>query len=570
MKYYNDENRFGIHYTLNGQEFNDKIKISIGKETDVCLIMYTDGSVGPGLQQGVPGIIGSGWHGYMYEIDGKDKNSDLPNTFYTTDSGYITANITDKKQNRNIVSPIGYIDGIFGNPEETGWSNKAEIKAMELCLGTIIDFKSRIELLNLKFVNILSDSTYILKLLESSDIAIAKYENQLFKDDIKSILVKEFNNYKEESVDVIIIYSRLLKEIKDLGIVLKYEKVLAHSGEIGNERVDSLAKMGRNIASEGKVTRVDYSMPYAEEGKVKLKSVKYWKDKMELDPMINFRELYYIHNTDEDVFTNEIGTEGKFVTIMNYGSGIEVGMKHKKPLFGLVFTTQVPDIVSRTIKRYRELATERPVLLYAIDLSLLTKGEHLIYENLLGSKSFVLNNKHQLLSMDKLNIVYPIVPPGLGAKIFQDLNAFKELLGTVIFDLIGHEGYTYESYTGYKLKDYFLKDITDIIYDTTGKKKKIKISNNDIMLNIPMDLEEGTFNIPIELKVDIIERNALKKYENDDASIYLLCIKMNKGYYNYYTIIYNRTLKSYGLFCNLFSNKIFLPKDKRDKVIKLD
>lgn len=561
MVFYNDENRFNIYYTINGLDIKDNIKITTGKAIEVNLIMYTDGSVGPGIQNNSPGVIGSGWHGYMYEVNSSSKNSDLLNTFYTTDAGYITANITDKKENRTLVSPIGYIDGIYGNPEEIGWSNKAEIKAMELCLGTILDFYKQIDLIKINTIKLLSDSTYILKLLEASELTISKYEKQLYDENIKSLLVKEFNNYKEESVDIIIIFSKLLKEIKDLNIVTIYEKVLAHSGEIGNERVDLLAKMGRNIANEGKVVRVNYTMPYSEDGKLKVKSIKYWKDKIELDPMINFRELYYIHNTDEDIFTNEAGTKGKFITIMNYNKAIEVGMKHKKPLFGLVFTTQLPDLVSESIKRYRELASERPVLLYAVDLSLLTKGEHLIFNNLLSNRSFILNTKHQLLSMDKLNIVYPIVPPGLGSKIFQELNSYKEILGTAIFDLIENKK---------SLINHYIKDITDYIYDNTDKKRKIKIKNTDILIKIPMTLEEGEFNIPIELKVDIIERNSLKKYESDDASIYLLCIKMNTGYYNYYTIIYNRTLKSYGIFCNLFSNKIFLSKDQKDKVIKID
>lgn len=558
---------FKVFYNGKNVKDNDFI-IGEQKEINCNLILYTDGSVKPGEGPGVPGVLGSAWHGYFYECNAnKTKTSDAPNKGITTTIGYISeANMSQYKKdylNEIQVAPLGYIDGIYSDSKEIGWSNIAEINAMKYALYTIIDFANRQPEKSsfiLNSVLVKSDSTYVLKLIEASLITLKEHSNILEMPNSKIELGKVFNSYKEESIDFIIMFSNILLEVKKVTPEIRFGKVLGHSGDIGNDRVDLLSKMARNnseISEHGKLCRINYVTTYLHNGKLQDKTWKFWKDKIDWNPLYNFKEIFFIHNEDKLVkFKDENGTEGYFITMMKYPSDVEHGEKSKEPLFGLVFTPDVDDRLVDAITTYEVKAKDSPVLLIAVDLKVLGVSEHMKFEELLKKEVWTLNKKHQLLSMDTTPAVYPIVPPALATYAYNIINGLKDTMGIVIFDIVKHNK---------KIDRYFVKDITEHIYDCSNDEKKIKIQNTDKYIKVKMELEEGEFTVPIEFTTDIIDRNSLKKFEEFDTKIYLLCVKENVGFYNYYTLIHNRTTGEYAIYCNLYSSKIFLPKEKRKK-----
>lgn len=552
----------------NGKEIDDSVILGEEKGVTVNMILYTDGSVKPSSIPNTPGVIGSAWHGYFYEANAsKTKTSDTPVKGMITTIGYISeANFQTYKKNyleQIQVAPLGYIDGVYSDSSETGWSNMAEINAMKNCLYTIIDFNKRQsekKSFIINSVNIKSDSSYVLKLVEGS-MTVLKEHMEIFKSDTcKEELCKIFNSYMEESVEHIITFVKIIEEVKTVVPEIIFEKVLGHSGDIGNDRADILCKMARNNSEENedkKICRINYVTSYIENGKIQDKTWKFWRDKIDWDPMYNFKEVFYVHNEDNlTVFKDEEGTEGYFITVMNYPKKIEHGQKAKEPLFGIVFTPNIDKRLITTLNSYEKKAKDKPVLLIAIDLKVIGSSEHMKFEEILKDDVWTLNKRHQLLSMDDVPAVYPIVPPGLAKHAYDLIRGHKDTLGMVLFDIVKHNK---------TIKDFYVKDITDAIYKKTEKGREIIIDVKDKYIKIDMDLEEGNFTVPIEFTTDVIDRNSLKKYEKTNTNIYLVCKKENVGYYSYYTIVHNKDDGSYALYCNLYSSKIFIPKEKRKK-----
>ena len=57
--------------------------------------------------------------------------------------------------------------------------------------------------------------------------------------------------------------------------------------------------------------------------------------------------------------------------------------------------------------------------------------------------------------------------------------------------------------------------------------------------------------------------------EKDDVNVYVLFIRQGRLYYNYYTIIINKTLKSYGIWTNLYASKVFLDDKKHQDAFEV-
>ena len=69
---------------------------------------------------------------------------------------------------------------------------------------------------------------------------------------------------------------------------------------------------------------------------------------------------------------------------------------------------------------------------------------------------------------------------------------------------------------------------------------------------------------------DILNRNMLKSMENDDVKVYVLFTRQGRLYYNYYTIIINKTLNAEGIWTNIFASKIFLEDSKHREEFKVE
>ena len=174
-----------------------------------------------------------------------------------------------------------------------------------------------------------------------------------------------------------------------------------------------------------------------------------------------------------------------------------------------------------------------------------------------GIGSFLGNDKNQLKILNQDTVVYPVYPPGMGRKVYDNTQQMANILDQALLDI--------ES----GVLDYgnrFYVDVTDKIYKEEGEGKKKKVTTilangQDIKLKVKLNNQD--VDISIIPNIDIIDRNHLKAMEKDDTKVYVLFSRQGELCYDYYSIVINKKLNSSGIYHNLFSSRVILEDKKK-------
>ena len=243
---------------------------------------------------------------------------------------------------------------------------------------------------------------------------------------------------------------------------------------------------------------------------------------------------------------------------MNYGS-IDIGKRSGDPLYGMIRMDTIPTEIVNVMERYHKEHSESPVLVYTIDLDKLYKPDFAKFFNAFGSDALSVHD-HDLSIMGREPLAYPIKPAGLAKRVYDSTTGLIGRLETARAEV--------KDFQNGKGKFYF--DITDLIYETKGKKLNCIIKPGSKTLDLTgfeLDSKEFTVNTKLVLGTDIPDRNTLKAMESDEPKVYILFQREGIGVYGYYLFIFSEKTKTYGIYHNMFSNFIIfdIHKDKRNK-----
>lgn len=516
------------------------------QENKLTMMLYTDGSAGSNVPNGQP-FIGMGYHGYYYvnNMPNDRKSADLPKTGYPSKKGYIgpdnEAEFAKENKEHLKVIPVGYLDGYVSTTEVKGYSIDAEVLAVRYGLDNVFEyFRSPVNGI-LTEINIYTDSQYAILVYERASKHLKEHpewlENEKAMNLNMEVLYKNptTNKYIRKTIEYLDVIQKAYPDV-----TITYNKVAGHSGNIGNDQADRLAVTARKHSERGKNNHeFNWSVN------------KYWKPNIIRHPFLRYKELFFLHNSDNKQTDSSSG----YFTVMNYGS-IDPGKRSGEPIYGIIHLSETPVILRELVNTYDKVTTERPLLLYAVNVDKLFKQDlqrHLVN---FGVNAFTFNKYDQMLLLDEDSMVYPIYPPGLAIKVYKQTQALTELLEQAKLDLAN-------GYENSNVKLYI--DITDKIYEDNGKKKVCKLNNNASELPLEVELDKQKLKLTLYMDKDILNRNILKSMENDDVKVYTLFIRQGRLYYTYYTIIFNETLKSYGIWTNLFSSRVYLEDEKHQE-----
>lgn len=487
-------------------------------ETDVVLAMviYSDGGCKPN-----PGKQGWGVHGYIYEDVPAKKGTGNQSHILTAD-GYKPKSFKGK-QGIVEIKPISYIDG-FGSSLDTGTNNSAEIKATAAALEKAATYA-------ISKLNIYTDSEYTKKGMNEW------LPFWLARDWIKTdgTPVANAADWK--------ILSKNLDILKSRGVVVTADWVRSHTEgedrEIGNVCADKLASIGVKYSASGE-QRCQFKETAAD---------GYWSKTPEKHPFINSRRMYF--NTNKETFVS-----GQYY-LGNHGADDDLlGVKNADGAF-CYLELATPDKALETVRilqadlagQFENIAMARLDKLYSQEVyeDLIDFGAHSLHKK---------SNKNDLYCIDGDPLTKEFVPPKLAARAENSLSFLNGLLQR------------------YKNNDPSLQvvDLTDKLYTSEEVSKK---SVTTISHKFKPEYNVGFCALPIEfdavvngsivktkttltLGVDSLNRNALKNLEDMSPKISLVVWREGDEVLRFATVA--ESLGSYGIWCGVYSNLIFIPK----------
>lgn len=505
----------------------------------VTVIAYTDGSCKPSSDQ-TKSPYGGGVHGYVYKDSSINRvNGDKPKGYYITTEGYISTDNV-KKESIQQVNPEMYFDCAFCF-SNNGTSPKAEIKAVCETINLQPAEKEK-----LKKIIIYSDSSYAVLMTEK-------------------ILNKDFSWDQENTPNLDEL--RMLKNIiegysKDQ---IEIRKIKGHSGNLGNELADRLAHISckknaeNNLQDTGLIKHI-----------ISKADIPYWNPPKQ-HPLLEYKQLFFVNN---EIYPR---TKDSYYSVLNYSSGVDVGIKTHSASFGVV-KLNTPDKYIESILTFYSKNRNTIFSTSAVSSCNLTNLYNLFntrFHRYFGSDNYKFNNKNNhLYNVFGMPIIYSIQPAALAVQAFETIHGLQYLLDT------------------YQLpsKTMTVVDVSNIFYNKSVNKKNIEtykciIPRDDSLLKLEVDYQGGKLLVPLEIGKDIPTINQFKHLEQHKPKVFLLLKRSNSQNdtlhlhkkYNgklqtieevikYYTII--ECMDGKGIFCNFYSNMI-ITNDKNFRKEKI-
>ena len=493
-------------------------------------VIYTDGSARP-----QNGFIGWGAHGYIYTEDGicvKTGNKHPKNT--CTDVGYVEKGSLLKIPH-NIVKPTDYLDWC-GYTDYNGTNNVAELLAIIKSLEKLYE-------LGIRDVMLKSDSLYSLGILDKM------YDTNKDRD---SILRDVTVNDK---------YWKRIKDILDMYIAdngkLHFSHIRAHSTNIGNNKADKLALLGR-IKSEKFRDRsedyihesIDADHPDEYEVFVTRPEKGYWKPKNDRHPALRFKQIYFF----DDVPTNPDGSIT--YNILNYDDESEIGKGDLNVSYILYHTknpvpriTEVRDIYNAKKGDVITTSTVRLDSLYNPNVLSLYEafGEDIYIPEMKGKRLGITALRQDEDEYESL-IMNEIYPHGLATSAEENMVVLTNMLSKYMDNRStnGNVGYI---------------DITDMFYDVNDGKCTIKkdFDNNITLVKVPFKTDNIEIEIPVRIGSDAPDRNTFKRIEKYQPKVTLMTKDFDGVKVEYCTVI-EMNDGEIILYSNFYSRGYFIGK----------
>jgi ribonuclease HI len=500
----------------------DSYKVAINDKRGI--VLHCDGSSNPN-----PGRIGSGTHGYLYEIKELKKPIIVDNNVIT-DMGYI---LTHKLGNNTPVDVIEYYDFVQSYMED-GTNNKAEIMAMYNALEYFKD-KEDIERIYIK-----SDSEYLINCVTKWCPLWAR--NNWVKNDNTPVSNKE----------ILKKLHNLLIYIKDRGIKVEIDWIKAHVGLYGNIHADYLAAIGSNLSRDN-VVRHDYNISTPKD---------YWNSSIDKHPFINFKRIYF--NS-----VKKYNDPGCYYQADPGVNDFIIGKRVAESGYSIIRLNEPNEYIEIVKDRQFHLSKDINSILF-IKLEKLFHKSVSKYIDLF--KGYCLNMNRNNLNLnytDRDPVTIELNPTGLSLRAIEFFNFLESMLDRADYFKKNNE-----------YKDAVVLNLHDITsYFFKQEEKKIKkdmvlktvldesITNNLDFINITVKekyLEEDRdIIIPLVFSLDILQRNNLKKLEDLNPSIHIVTWKECPESIRYAVMIECDT--GLGIWSNYFCDKIFLNLKKKKK-----
>lgn len=475
-------------------------------------VLYSDGSCRGNSN---PGYIGWGIHGYLFT------NTEIPKPLVVSNH-----TVTNKGYSVNRADPLAlpidpmfYIDA-YGSSLDIGSNNLAEMLATLNSLKIIKEHKVTI-------ANILTDSEYVVKGL-----------NDWCKHWIKNGWRRKDGTIISNK-DVWIELYDLLLTLRDSGKVINISWVKGHENVLGNVQADILAGIAANHSID-KVFKVYNSMMPAK---------AYWATKSFRHPFLNIRNVYF--NT-----SNEFNTPGEYFQADLGSSNLILGKRHSETSLSFIKLRE-PNEAIEIVKQSQYSGSEcNAIMMINLDF-VFSKA---VYRTILEHGKYCFNKtvrNFNLLYTDKSPVTLEVNPVGLALRAIDSFNILEEILNSYISQKTLNQP-TMNLITGFH-------DITDVLYTKgtkTVKKEEVptcvlkdSINSKLDKIIVPVTVKDQVIPIPLLFGLDILVRDALKKLETENPSVYIVTWMESNKTVRYSTIIDCES--GYGIWSNFYSNYVF-------------
>lgn len=482
------------------------------------MVLWSDGGARPN-----PGNSGWGLHGYLYLAD-KPKKGAGNADFLLSDRGYvskITAGITTVPHKE--ITPVHYVDGYgsFGYPAT---NNVAELAGALAGLEYAAQY-------SISSLTIYTDSTYVCQGLEKW---------------VKGWERNGWIKYGGGEIPNVDLWKRLVSAKDALvakGVRVKIEWVRSHNGDPGNEAADRLATVSVMAASRlGGRTEIT-SAPA--EG--------YWKYEAKRHPFIANRRMYFNtkteHNTPGVYYLGEHGKDDEML-----------GKRTSDGAYSLV-TLGEPDPVLELVRNFQiQVAGET-------DSLVMLRVDHLFrpatHREITTHGTLAINQPSHwqlgLACMDEEPLTKELKPPRLAMRAVE---AIQEM--------------------AVKLEEYqagaahiVVTDLTPILYETTITVNKKGESKTTMQLKPEYNVGFAALGVEanylvgeavssafvtLTLGIDLLDRNALKRLEDELPKVSLISWNESPSVFRYATVIEAGNNK--GIWCGVYSNLRVIPQDE--------
>lgn len=472
------------------------------------IVFYTDGGARPN-----PGFGGTGLHGYKYTYTPTAKGCGLGQVIPTT-NGY------QLKTSPDIITGAGCdvaalieTDVVVATEIEKyydGVMSMFGVVSNNLCeiLGVYNALKIA-EKEQVAFLHLFCDSEYA---LEGTRVGVDKWESRDWKKTDGGVIsnVELWKSIKA-------LRDKLISE----GVHIKYNWVKGHSGNTGNECSDTLATIAVFMSRSGLKENIIYESP----------GDTYWKRDSDRHPIMTFSRCYFnpsnLTNPENWYFGNTSGKDHQ-----DGARASDIGLivaKLEKPV----------EFVETIINLQRERSGPQDSI-YTLHLDNLFSSKVTFYAKMFGTKAFTnsSNDRMDLMYKDDVIITREHRPAGL---VRRTITILEEMQLTLTNFEIGSKLDT-------------ITDITDTFYTTTRTVTKTKkdagekvtvstklnpefivgFTNIEVKAKIP---NGETKSINLNIGLDTLERNSLKRLESTNPKMYLVSWAISDIAYRYAVIM---------------------------------
>lgn len=474
--------------------------------TDTNLVLYTDGGCKPSR-----GIGGWGVHGYLYNGTPIKQGTGLKG-WIITETGYQKL---DKGTNVNVLKYFDYLGSLI--PEST--NNVAELTAMLEGLKIALEY-------NVKKALIYTDSKYVVS-------GLTEWLDQWIKNDWQRKDKQPVAN-KELWLELL-----KVKEALEKNTVIDIKWVEGHSGDLGNEKADTLATKGIIVGRKGH----SINSRQVTDGK------GYWNPKVTLNRMFSNRNWYFNTGsdtpmTDDGRYIYHLGDHGKddnFLSKKMSDSSFSVlYLKEKEPALEMVRAGQE----ELNVRNFQSIVIGRLDNIFKPKVynELVSEGHSYLEKQKVNSDLYYKDEESSIMLTKEMQ------PPLLAFNLVDTMNFMQKILNSVI----GLHDYPFLQIT----------DITSLIYEEELKGKKIltKISPNltsvvkSLSTQVGYDTGErkGNCSVTLTIGVDLPSRNTLSALAINDPKVKVVTWPESKQAFRYAVVI--EAGEDVGIWAGFYSN----------------